>query len=237
MRRQTLRTLLALVAAAGLVMGLSWAGRWARDRLHDRGHYTVALADIDCPVPPRLTRGEFLAEVQYLGTLPDRLSTLDPAVTLRLAAAFALHPWVERVAAVRLRGADGPRAELILRTPVLAAGGRVADATGVLLPAGAPVEGLMQLKGNFPPPTGPAGAAWGDAGLEATAHTAAALRPFQECLRLTDVEVTPDGLVFGGGVRVRWGPGTDTEAKLARLRELCAKPGGPGDEIDLRAGP
>src|SRR5262245_22779409 len=91
------RALIAVVTASALVIGLSWAGGRARDWLAGRGHYTVALADLSCPVPPGMERTVFLAEVQYLGTLPEQLSTLDPALTLRLAAAFALHPWVERV--------------------------------------------------------------------------------------------------------------------------------------------
>src|SRR5437763_12960917 len=99
MQRQGRRTVIALALAAGLVIGLSWAGRLARERLADRGHYTVTLAAIDCPAPPGVARADFLAEVQYLGGLPDQLSTLDPAVALRVASAFALHPWVERVAA------------------------------------------------------------------------------------------------------------------------------------------
>jgi hypothetical protein len=242
MHRQSLRTAVALGIAAALVIGLSLAGRAARDWLDGRGHYHVALADLDCAAPPSVARADFLAEVQYLGGLPDQLSTLDPAVALRVAAAFALHPWVERVAAVRLRAADGPRVELIFRTPALAVGGRVVDGQGVLLPAAAPADGLIALRGEVPPPAGPAGAPWGDAAVEGAARTVVALRPFQDCLRLTDAELTPDGLTFTGRVRLRWGkpePGNPAavEAKLARLREACAKPGGPGNEIDLRAAP
>jgi hypothetical protein len=231
------RALIAVITAIALVIGLSWAGGRARDWLVGRGHYTVALSDVSCPVPPGMDRAAFLGEVQYLGTLPEQLSTLDAAVTLRLAAAFALHPWVERVTAVRLRGPDGPRVDLVLRTPMLAAGGRVLDAHGVLLPDGAPAEGLIQWQGECPPPHGPAGTPWGDATLEAAARTAAALRPSQDALRLTSVEGTVENLAFNGAVRLQWGAVGDesaTAAKLARLRELCARPGGPGSEIDLR---
>src|SRR5262249_50018862 len=142
--------------------------------------------------------------VQYLGTLPEQFSTLDPTATLRLAAAFALHPWVERVATVQLRGPEGPRVDLVLRTPALAAGGRVLDAHGVLLPEAAPAEGLIRWQGECPPPRGPAGTPWGDAALEAAARTAAALRPFQETLHLTSVEGTAENLIFVGAVRVEW---------------------------------
>jgi len=231
------RALIAVVTAIALVIGLSWAGGRARDWLVGRGHYTVALADVACPVPPGLSREAFLAEVQYLGSLPEQLSTLDPTVTLRMAAAFALHPWVERVMPVRLRGPDGPRVDLVLRTPALAAGGRVLGADGVRLPDGAPADGLIRWQGECPSPRGPAGTPWGDPALEAAARTAARLQPFQEVLRLASVEGTAEDLVFGGAVRVQWGAAGDDSAatKLARLRELCDRPGGPGNEVDLRA--
>jgi hypothetical protein len=231
------RALIAVATATALVIGLSWAGGRARDWLAGRGHYTVALMEVSCPVPPRTERTAFLAEVQYLGTLPEQLSTLDPAVTLRLAAAFALHPWVERVNTVRLRAPEGPRVDLVLRTPALAAAGRVLDARGVLLPDGAPAEGLIHWQSDCPSPRGPAGTPWGDATLEAAARTAASLRPSQEILHLTSVEGTAENLIFNGKVRVQWGAAGDeaaTAAKLNRLRESCDRPGGPGGEIDLR---
>src|SRR5205814_7471290 len=141
---------------------------WARARLNQRDYYTVALADLRCAVPPGRTPAEFLAEVQYLGTLPDKVNILEPQLALRLAAAFKLHPWVEDVEGVALRGGvpaervAGPRVRLRLRTPALAAAGRVLDANGVLLPAGASAAGLPELRGAVPPPAGPAGAPWGD---------------------------------------------------------------------------
>jgi len=232
------RALIAVVAAAALVIGLSWAGGRARDWLAGRGHYTVALADLSCAVPPGKERTAFLAEVQYLGTLPEQLSTLDPALTLRLAAAFALHPWVERVNTVRLRGPEGPCVDLVLRTPTLIASGRVLDAHGVLLPEGALQDGLIHWQGECPSPRGPAGTPWGDATLESAARTTAALQPSQQVLELTSVEGTAENLIFTGKVRVQWGAAVDdsvTAAKLTRLRELLDRPGGPGGEIDLRA--
>src|SRR4051794_8164103 len=137
MRRQGLRAVLALLAAGGLLGGLVGVGRWARDRLDQRDFYTITLADIHCESPPGLTPAAFLAEVQYLGGLPDQVNVLEPRLTLRLTAAFQLHPWVEGVEKVALRSPDGPHVRLRLRTPTLAAAGRVVDAHGVLLPAAA----------------------------------------------------------------------------------------------------
>jgi hypothetical protein len=241
MHRPSVRAVLALAAAGGVLFGLLHLGRWARDRLDRQDHYAVAFADLRCDVPPGRSPADFLAEVQYLGSLPDRIHVLEPRLAARLAAAFALHPWVERVEGVVLRGPDGPGVRLRLRTPALAAAGRVLDGHGVLLPAGAPAEGLIALRGAVPPPAGPAGTPWGDPNVEGAARTAAWLQPLQGCLQLTDVEVTPDGLEFRGGVRVRWGRpvGADPqgeatpEAKRERLRGHCERPGGPR-EIDVR---
>src|SRR5262245_24017212 len=171
-----LRAGLALLIAAGLLFGLLRLGRWSRERLEKQNYYTVTFADIRCDVPPGRTPADFLSEVQYLGSLPDQFSVLEPQIIIRLTAAFALHPWVERVEGVALRAPDGPHVRLRLRTPALAAAGRVLDANGVLLPAGASADGLPELRGIVPPPTGPAGTPWGDATVEAAARTAAWLQ-------------------------------------------------------------
>ena len=204
MRRPMLRAVLALAAAAGLLVGLWRLGRFTRARLDQRDHYTLAITALQCPTPPGMDRDTFLAEVQYLGGLPDRFSVLEPAVTARLIGAFALHPWVERVEGVSLRGPDGPQVRLTLRTPALVAAGRVLDANGVLLPAGAATDGLPALRGTVPPPTGPAGTPWGDAGVEGAARTAAFVAGV---VRLREVEATADGLVLvaAGGGRAAWG--------------------------------
>jgi hypothetical protein len=236
MQRPVTRAVLALVAAGGLLFGLLRLGQYARDRLDQQDHYAVTFAALRCETPPGLTPGDFRAEVQYLSGLPDRLNLLEPGLAARLVGAFALHPWVERVEGVALRGPDGPVVRLRLRTPALVAAGRVVDGNGVLLPATAPADGLPTLRGTVPPPAGPAGAPWGDAGVEGAARTAAWVRPFP----VAEVEVTAAGLVLhgAGGERVVWGRpvGADpqgeppAEAKRERLRARGAAPGA----VDLR---
>ncbi|MFO0811514.1 MAG: hypothetical protein U0746_23030 [Gemmataceae bacterium] len=229
MRRQLPRVVVALLAAAALLFGLLRLGQFTRARLDAAGHYTLRLHDFRCDAPPGLARDTFLDEVQYLGGLPDSFDSLDKTIAIRLAAAFARHPWVERIDAVTLRP---PTARLTFRAPVLAVADRAVDASGVLLPAGAPLDGLPVLSGVAPPQV-PAGTPWGNADIEDAARAAAALKSFADCLRVTAVEATPDGPVFTGSVRIRWGRG-DTTAKVAKLREACAKAGGLGAEIDLR---
>jgi hypothetical protein len=172
MRRSIARTLVAVLLAGGVVVGLVQLGRYARDRLEQQRHYTVAIADLRCETPPGMGRAAFLSEVQYLGGLPDQVNLLEPRLAARLTAAFALHPWVERVDGVNLRGPDGPVVRLAIRTPVLAVGDRVVDRYGVLLPAGTPTAGLSVLPGDAPPPKGPAGTPWGDPVVEAAARAA-----------------------------------------------------------------
>jgi hypothetical protein len=165
-----------IAAAALAVLGLIALGRAAREGLRQHERYTVNFADIDCPNPPGMTRDEFLAEVQYLARLPDRLAALDDQTPPRIASAFAQHPWVEQVAEVRIVQPDRARVQLVFRTPALAVpqpnGLRVVDGHGILLPASAPTEGLRIYEGNAAPPAGLAGTAWGDPAVTAAAEAA-----------------------------------------------------------------
>jgi hypothetical protein len=173
MRTRAAQLLGPLVGAGLLVLGLIVLGKAARDRLRQHQDYALAVGDIDCPAPPGMRRPEFLAEVQYLGPLPDRLPALDDETAVRLSAAFARHPWVESVEEVRLLPPSGARVRLVFRTPALAVpqpgGTRVVDGHGVLLPAGAPTEGLPVYVGSAPPPAGLAGEPWGDPAVTAAA--------------------------------------------------------------------
>jgi len=166
------RPIIAVLAAAAVVFGLVLLGRYARDWLDKRQHYSVKFADLRCESPPGIDRPTLLAEVQYLGSLPDSINVLDAGLVNRLQAAFALHPWVEKVEGVNLRDADGPTVRLVIRRPVLAVGERAVDRNGVLLPVGTPTDGLPVFEGDAPPPKGAAGTPWGDAKVEAAARAA-----------------------------------------------------------------
>lgn len=173
--------LVVAVVGAGLVLfGVIALGKAARDRLRRDERYTLTFADIECPSPPGMGRDEFLPEVQYLGRLPDRLPALDDQTPARLADAFALHPWVEKVEEVRVVPPDRACVRLAFRTPALAVpqpdGVRVVDAGGILLPPGAPSEGLPVFGGAAAPPAGLAGQPWGDPAVTAAA-AAAGRRP------------------------------------------------------------
>jgi hypothetical protein len=233
MARSWSKPLLVVGASAAVVAGLVLAGHKARAWLERHGHFVIALADIQCSAPSGLDRPTFLAEVQYLGGLPDRFSAVDPTMELQIATAFAAHPWVEQVESVSLRAPEGPRVNLLFRVPVLAVNGRAIDGHGVLLPITAPVSDLIVLSGTAAPPKNPAGAPWGDPTVESVARIAGLLAPFQDRLRLTHADASKDGLVFTGGVTLRWGNADDAEDKIARLQAILKKSNKLPSTIDV----
>jgi hypothetical protein len=175
--RQWMVKSLALILGVGLVLGgLIWVGKLALGELRDHDRYTITLTEIECPAPPGQTRADFLDEVQYLSSLPARLRLLDEDLPRRLALCLASHPWVERVERVEIAPPRQVRVKLSFRTPVLAVpvegGTRVVDRHGILLPKGAPTEGLPVFPGKAAPPAGHVGTPWGDSSVEAAARDA-----------------------------------------------------------------
>jgi hypothetical protein len=161
-----------------LVLGVIVAGRWALERLHTQDRYQFPFTEIECPAPPGRSRAEFLAEVQYLGGLPDKVSPLDRELPDRLRTAFSKHPWVEYVTRVEVR-AHQVEVQLMLRRPALVVVpfNRVVDTNGVLLPKTAPTAGLPLLSQAAQPPAGPDGTRWGDPRVEAAARSMAGVTP------------------------------------------------------------
>lgn len=169
------RLFLPLLGAAMVLIIVVALGRRARDDLRQDGLYEFPFTAIDCSPPPGMNRLEFLAEVQYLANLPEKLPLLEDGLHERLAHAFARHPWVAKVEEVKL-GTRQVLVRLRYRIPVLAvnvAGRlRAVDANGILLPATANTAGLPVFSGTAPTPAGPAGTPWGDEQIEAAAARA-----------------------------------------------------------------
>jgi hypothetical protein len=176
LRRWIGPALLPVLGAALFLAALAVLGKLTRDHLRHDQRYTIAFADIDCEPPPGMERGDFLDDVQYRSSLPNDVPLLDETVAERLSAAFARHPWVEKVAAVEVSPPRRVQVRLTYRVPVLAVPFdgelRAVDAHGILLPATARVTGLPVYRGTAPRP-GPAGTPWGDAEVEAAARAAA----------------------------------------------------------------
>ena len=93
------------------------AGTFTRHAVHNWDRYTLSFADIDCTPPPGQKSVEFLAEVQYLAGMPDRLSVLDDHLASRVADAFACHPLVEKVEKVVIQPMRQVHVEIDFRTP------------------------------------------------------------------------------------------------------------------------
>src|ERR1043166_7930098 len=94
MGRWIFRGLAILLLAAGLVGGIILVGKLGIEHLRGRDRYLFPITEIDCKIPPGMTRTEFLEEVQYKGSLPDRLALLDEDLPAQLTQAFAQHAWV-----------------------------------------------------------------------------------------------------------------------------------------------
>jgi hypothetical protein len=109
-----------LAVVAGLLYGLGRLGDEARRRVGPRDRYLVRFADIECDAPPGLDQSAFLAEVRYVGKLPETFNVLDEEATDRLTAGFAAHPWVKAVEGVDLEPPTRVRVRLRFRVPVLA---------------------------------------------------------------------------------------------------------------------
>jgi hypothetical protein len=222
--RMLVPPLLALLLLASLLL----LGRAARDDLRPQERYTTAFAEIECAPPPGMERAEFLGEVQYLASLPDRFSLLDEALAARLAEGFARHAWVEHVEHVEVTAPRRVSVRLAYRVPVLAVPSwprqpgdpeaTAVDGHGIFLPPLPRDQVLPRLRTSVSRPSGPLGTLWGDPAVSAAAHTAALLQPYQERLQVREYDVT-DGVVrleTQGGGRVIWGSPPEEEASGER---------------------
>ena len=99
-RRRLVQIISGLALAAVFLGALIAVGQWSLEQLRGQERYMTRFSDIDCVPPPGLPRSAFLDEIQYLARLPDRFSVLDESVSQTLSAAFAKHPWVEKVGSV-----------------------------------------------------------------------------------------------------------------------------------------
>ena len=112
MRRWIVQGLLPALAPVLVLVGVIAWGQYSRDRLRTQDRYRLPFATIDCPSPPSLSRDDFLNEVQYQSSLPDRVDLLDGDTPERLRQAFARHPWVERVDRVEICWPSGRHSTL-----------------------------------------------------------------------------------------------------------------------------
>ena len=177
LNRRVILVLLLVAAPLLVVVALVLAGKLSLEEIRGRERYQLPFADIECTPPPGQSRDGFLAEVRYLTELPDQLPLLEEGLAARLASAFALHPWVEKVERVEIVPPHRVLVQLVYRTPVLAVRQgeqvRAVDRRGILLPTTAITDGLPVFQGKAKPPAGPTGTPWGDPAVEEAARAAA----------------------------------------------------------------
>jgi hypothetical protein len=230
---------LLLLFLVGFLGGVNALGDYTRQHIRTWQRYSVAVADINCTPPPGQDRATFLAEVQYLACLPNRFQILEADILPRLEAAFALHPWVEKVEQVSLQSDKQVTIRLTYRTPVLAVVADAAkgetlgpslDSRGVKLPISRLAPGLPVLTGRTLSAAQP-GKPCGDPAIEAAARTVAYLRPYQDRLRLKAVKLGEEDLCLEteNGSRILWGRPVGAESadeaapelKVERLLYFC----------------
>ena len=149
-----LRTVIQIVLVLALVTGLGFGfhrlNRAAANGVAAQPRYAVPVAEMQFDSPEYLDRKAFLREVRYLANLPEAVQSIDPALSSQLKVALEKHPSVRSFDGVAVRPDGTVRIELRFRQPVLAfewgqMGLRSVDAEGILLPRGAPLEGVAKL--------------------------------------------------------------------------------------------
>lgn len=236
---------LALLAAACGICAAIW--RNVRDDVYALPEYQAPVAELHAtPAPAWLhPRTNVRNDVVRDASLSGNMSVLNDRLTVDIARAFALHPWVAEVVSVRKQFPARIDVELEYRRPacVVALPGKtyVVDAAGVLLPSrdivDAELVNLPRLT-NVESPTTFIGAPWGDQRVIDGAAIAEVLRNDWQSLGLEAiVPDVPGSTVHGSHYRfhlvtvqgrvITWGyspaAGVTDEAaiqsKLSRLRD------------------
>lgn len=238
-----------VIACALVGLGIAW-NRWGRPAL-EAPEYRLTPEKIAVTPPPKWIHADVKGEVIRTANLTERRIT-DPQLVEEVAAAFALHPWVAKVARVEKHAPAGMIVALEYRRPVAAveiasrgeAGLLFIDAQGVLLPsadfAQSQAKDFLRIAAGNETPAGGYGAAWGSERVAGAAQVAAALGDRWQPLglyRVSAVESSAGELTYElrtkADVRIVWGslPGHETsgepsaEQKLRTLEQLVADKG------------
>lgn len=250
-------TLVVGVLVAAVVGGTLWAWRDYRAQVLAGPDYQLTAERIQLVPPlesaPWIHRDLRTEALRNAGLERAQL-VADDTLAKRLADAFALHPWVDKVQRVRTSYPAAAVVELSYRRPVAIVkvegqGNWPIDAQGCLLPSEdfSPVEipRYLTVLGVMAPPAGPTGSRWGDARVHNAAAIAAALIDDWPKLNLAAIHALPPASAIEGaeqttyqlwtaaGTRVQWGRASDlpssdeptTSEKIALLRDYLAQHG------------
>ncbi len=246
-----------LVIAGGIAVvtvGLAY-GVWRQVRSHVLAsqQYQVDPAQIRMSPAPPWIRSDIKNEVLREASFTGPLSLLDTELTIRIASAFATHPWIASVQRVSKHFPSGLDVEVAYRRPVamveVTEGALPVDAEGVVLPTSdfkpGEADRYPRIGGIQTSPGGLVGSAWGDAAVVGAAQIAAALANDFQTLQL--FRIVPSGRHPGGrggveytfaiytrgGTQIDWGLAPNTTVigeppsgeKLARIKQHIAKNG------------
>jgi hypothetical protein len=219
------RWVVACVVLA-VAIGLGWNAIWQQVRSHVQvdPQYQLTADRLHLSNVPAWIRSDIRAEVLRNASLDASLSLLDDDLTVRLAHAFALNPWVAKVVRVS-KATGGVNVELEYRRPVamvqVPGGVFPIDRQAILLPnedfTSADVKQYPRITDVASEPTSPVGSVWRDARLAGAASLAEMLLDHWQPLKLQRISVLPlanaDGagrtsgyaIYTESGTQIRWG--------------------------------
>jgi hypothetical protein len=260
-RRLPIYLLLAVALAAG------WIALWrhVRERVIAGEQYRLRIQQIAITPRPAWIRADVRAEAIRDGSIDEPMSILDEDLTLRIAKAFELHPWVAEVKQVIKHHPARVTVELVYRRPVAmiaVPGGLYAiDVQGIVLPSDdfSPVEAVRYPRlASMPGMARPvAGTRWTDHRVMGAARIAEQLLTDWPTLKLHRIEpLAIESAGSDGGPqyqmmsrsegRIIWGhaPGEEGPSelpaaeKLSLLRRMAEQGSlSSSNEIDLRRAP
>jgi hypothetical protein len=224
------RVVLAVAFVGALVGGVGYAwNRWGRE-ITSGPQFQLTADKIDVTPPPAWVRSDVKAEVIQDSSL-EGMSLLDRQLTVKVAQAFSMHSWVEKVSRVSKLGQRHParvQVELTYRKPVAMVevtmngqpGLLPVDAEGILLPPQdfSADEVRLHPRISVPDtsPMGPVGTNWGDGRVHDAAAIASLIQDSWKQIGLFRIQVStaeqpelPGEYVFEfqtrQGARVIWG--------------------------------
>lgn len=226
--------------------------KMVEEHVHADPLYQLSPGQITVTPQPDWIRSDVKKEAIRDAGLDASASILDAKLAERISQAFALHPWVAKVARVQKFSPARVEVDLVYRKPVLMVevpGGLYpVDAEGVLLPSidFSPIEARRypRLSGVEPVTSSPVGTRWRDARVDGAAEIAALLLDDWNDWSLQRIApaagATSQGdpsfdLYTKSGSRIAWGrapsyaqsssSGSEVSAteKLARLRKYFAQ--------------
>jgi hypothetical protein len=179
---------------------VGWKLLWdqVREQVLSAADYRLEAGQIEMTtLPPWIHTDpeKFKSDVLRDGSLDGELSLLDKELTVRMAKAFAMHPWVAKVQRVSKRSPAGVMVDLTFRRPVAmvvqTAGLLPVDVAGVLLPTDdfSPVDaqGYLRISEIKTSPPGLVGTRWNDTHVTGAAQIAAALLEDWQKLKLHQI--------------------------------------------------